>query len=40
MLGEDFDLRAWHDFVLGLGDVPMDVLERANNAWLERRRGG
>jgi len=40
VLGEDFDLRAWHDFVLGLGDVPMDVLERANNAWLERRRGG
>ncbi|MDH4029287.1 MAG: DUF885 domain-containing protein [Chromatiales bacterium] len=40
VLGEDFDLRSWHDFVLGLGDVPMDVLERANNAWLERRRGG
>jgi uncharacterized protein (DUF885 family) len=37
-LGGEFDLRAWHDFVLGLGDVPMDVLGRASSAWVEQRR--
>ena len=33
-LGENFDLRAYHDFVLGLGSVPLDVLEDEVRHWI------
>ena len=33
-LGPKFDLRAFHDRVLGGGAVPLDVLERDINAWI------
>ena len=33
-LGADFDIRAFHDELLGAGSVPLDILERRMNAWL------
>ena len=33
-LGEKFDLRRFHDAVLGQGSVPLDALEAQINAWI------
>jgi prolyl oligopeptidase len=36
-LGDDFDVRAFHDALLGAGALPLDLLEQRMNEWLERQ---
>ena len=33
-LSEDFDIRSFHDHMLGAGALPLDILERRMDAWL------
>ncbi|MGH6707026.1 MAG: DUF885 family protein, partial [Sphingomicrobium sp.] len=37
-LGEKFDLRRFHDAVLGQGAVPLDTLETQIDAWIASER--
>ena len=36
-LGEDFDIRAFHDHMLSAGALPLDILERRMDAWLAKQ---
>jgi uncharacterized protein (DUF885 family) len=33
-LGPEFDVRAFHDFILALGSVPLDVLSDEVGRWI------
>jgi len=35
VLGDNFDVRAFHDELLGAGALPLDLLEQRMDAWLE-----
>jgi uncharacterized protein (DUF885 family) len=37
-LGARFDIRAFHDEILGAGALPLDVLEQRLTAWVQRAR--
>ncbi len=37
-LGEDFDIRAFHDRVLGAGAMPLDLLEARIQTWVDEQR--
>ena len=37
-LGDKFDLREFHDVVLGQGAVPLDMLEAQVNRWIEAKK--
>ncbi|WP_109127271.1 DUF885 family protein [Dyella sp. C11] len=39
-LGDKFDIRAFHDEVLGGGALPLDVLEARINAWIAAVKSG
>ena len=38
-LGAKFDLRRFHDAVLGQGAVPLDLLDAQITRWIEAERG-
>lgn len=38
-LGADFDLRAFHDHLLGEGGMPLSALEARMRAWIEDQQG-
>jgi uncharacterized protein (DUF885 family) len=39
-LGPDFDVRAFHDTVLGAGPLPLSLLETRMNDWVRSRKSG
>ena len=37
-LGDKFDIRGFHDTVLGGGSVPLDILERMVDTWIAKQK--
>jgi uncharacterized protein (DUF885 family) len=38
-LGEDFDIKGFHDTILGGGAMPLDMLEQEVKRWIESEKG-
>jgi uncharacterized protein (DUF885 family) len=38
-LGDKFDIKEFHDVVLGSGALPLDILERHVTDWITRSKG-
>lgn len=38
-LGDKFEIRAFHDVLLGSGTIPLDVLEENINNWIAEKSG-
>ncbi|MCR6664085.1 MAG: DUF885 domain-containing protein [Luteimonas sp.] len=39
-LGDKFDIKGFHDTVLGGGAMPLDLLERRVDHWIEKKKAG
>ena len=39
-LGDDFDIRAFHDTILGGGAMPLTILERRVDEWVAEVKAG
>lgn len=37
-LGDDFDIKGFHDTVLGAGAIPLDILERNIEEWIQSKQ--
>jgi uncharacterized protein (DUF885 family) len=37
-LGENFSLREFHNIVLGVGAVPLDILEQQVDRWIQTKK--
>jgi uncharacterized protein (DUF885 family) len=40
LLGEKFDIREFHDTILSTGEVPLAIMERAVDTWIEKTKSG
>jgi prolyl oligopeptidase len=40
VLGDDFDVRAFHDALLGAGALPLDLLQHRMDAWIDDQLAG
>jgi uncharacterized protein (DUF885 family) len=39
-LGNKFDIRQFHEVILGNGSVPLDVLEELVDRWIKSKQAG
>ncbi|MDX1455884.1 MAG: DUF885 domain-containing protein, partial [Gammaproteobacteria bacterium] len=37
-LGDDFDIKAWHDHLLGAGSIPLSLLEKRMDDWVSEQK--